>query len=54
MLQGLDIGNQGFFRAIQAAAPSLGVAPVAAPVHDAADIELTIAAFAQEPQSGLI
>ena len=54
VLQGLDIGNQGFLRSIQASAPLLGIVPVAAPVHDAADIEHAITAFVQEPQGGLI
>jgi putative tryptophan/tyrosine transport system substrate-binding protein len=54
VLQGLDIGNQGFLRSIQESAPSLGIVPVAAPVHDAADIEHAITAFVQEPQGGLI
>jgi putative ABC transport system substrate-binding protein len=54
VLQGLDIGNQGFLRSIQASAPSLGVVPVAAPVRDAADIERAITAFVNEPQGGLI
>jgi putative ABC transport system substrate-binding protein len=54
VLQGLDIGNQGFLRSIQAAASSLGIVPVAAPVRDAADIERVITAFVQEPQGGLI
>jgi putative ABC transport system substrate-binding protein len=54
VLQGLDIGNQGFLRAILGAAPSMGVAPVPAPVRNAADIERAITTFAQEPQGGLI
>jgi putative tryptophan/tyrosine transport system substrate-binding protein len=54
VLQGLDIGNQGFLRAIVEAAQSVQVAPVAAPVRDAADIERVITTFAQEPQGGLI
>ena len=54
VLQGLDIGNQGFLRAIVGAAQSVGVAPVAAPVRDAADIERAITTFAQEPDGGLI
>jgi putative tryptophan/tyrosine transport system substrate-binding protein len=54
VLQGLDIGNKGFLRSIQAGAPSLGIVPVAAPVRDAVDIERSITAFAREPQGGLI
>ena len=54
VLQGLDIGNQGFLRAILGAAPSIGVVPVPAPVRDAAEIELAITAFTREPQGGLI
>ena len=54
VLQGLDIGNQGFLRAIVGAAQSVGVAPVAAPVRDAADIERVITTFAQKPDGGLI
>jgi putative ABC transport system substrate-binding protein len=54
VLQGLDIGNQGFLRSIEAAAPTLGIVPVPAPVRDAADIERAIMAFVQEPHGGLI
>jgi ABC-type uncharacterized transport system substrate-binding protein len=54
VLEGLDIGNQGFLRAIVGAAQSVGVAPVAAPVRDAVDIERAITTFVQEPQGGLI
>jgi putative ABC transport system substrate-binding protein len=54
VLQGLDIGNQGFLRSIVGAAPSMGVAAVAAPVRDAADIERAVTTFMQEPQGGLI
>ena len=54
VLEGLDIGNQGFLRSIQGAAPSLGVVAVAAPVHDAPDIERAITTFVQDPQGGLI
>jgi len=54
VLQGLDIGNQGFSRSIEAAAPSLGIVPVPAPVRDASDIERTITAFVQEPHGGLV
>jgi putative ABC transport system substrate-binding protein len=54
VLQGLDIGNQGFLHAIVGAAQSVGVTPVPAPVRDATDIERAITTFAQEPQGGLI
>jgi len=54
VLQGLDIGNQGFLRAILGAARSIGVAPVPTPVRDARDIEQVITTFAEEPQGGLI
>jgi putative tryptophan/tyrosine transport system substrate-binding protein len=54
VLEGLDIGNQGFLRSIQDAALPLGIVPIPAPVHDAQDIEHSITTFAQEPQGGLI
>jgi putative ABC transport system substrate-binding protein len=54
VLEGLDIGNQGFLRSIQSAAPSLSIAPIPEPVHDAQDIEHVITTFVQEPQGGLI
>jgi putative tryptophan/tyrosine transport system substrate-binding protein len=54
VLQGLDIGNQGFLRSIQAAAPSLGIVPIPVPVRDAAEIEGAITTFVQEPDGGLI
>jgi putative ABC transport system substrate-binding protein len=41
-------------RAIEAAAPALGVQATALGVHDAAEIERGIAAFAQQPNGGLI
>jgi putative tryptophan/tyrosine transport system substrate-binding protein len=50
VLEGLDIGNQGFLRPIVGAAQSVGVAPVAAPVRDAVAIERAITTFVQEPQ----
>jgi putative ABC transport system substrate-binding protein len=43
-----------YFRSFEAAAPSLGVAPIAAPIHDAAEIERAIATFAREPNGGLL
>ena len=54
VLEGRDIGNQGFLRSIQSAPPSLSVAPIPEPVHDAQDIEHVITTFVQEPQGGLI
>src|SRR5262245_33543000 len=54
VLRGADIGNQGFFNAIQKAGASLGVQPTAAIIRDAADIERAITAFVQEPQGALI
>lgn len=54
VLEGLDIGNQGFLRSIQDAGPPFGIAPIPSPVHDAQDIEQSITTFAQEPQGGLI
>jgi putative ABC transport system substrate-binding protein len=47
-------GNLGLLMAIQNAAPSLGVQLVPAGVRDAADIEQAIAAFAREPNGGLL
>jgi putative ABC transport system substrate-binding protein len=41
-------------RAIEAAAPSLGMTVTPAPVHDDAEIEAAIAAQAREPGGGLI
>ena len=43
-----------FNRAIEAAAPSLGVTVTLAPVHDDAGIEEAIAAQAREPGSGVV
>jgi putative ABC transport system substrate-binding protein len=54
ILRGGDIGNQGFLDAIQEAALSLGVEPIAVIIRDAADIERAITDFAQQPQGGLI
>jgi putative ABC transport system substrate-binding protein len=47
-------GGIGQFAAIQAAAASLGVALRPLDVHDAGEIERAIAAFAREPNGGLI
>ncbi len=43
-----------FLQAIEAAAPSLGVQAVAAPVRAIADIEPALASFARQPNGGLI
>jgi putative tryptophan/tyrosine transport system substrate-binding protein len=45
---------QRFFEVLKAAASSIGVEAVASPVHDPAEIETVVAAFAREPDSGLI
>ena len=44
----------GMCRAVEAAAPSLGVKATATPVHNAVEIERAINAFAREPNGGLI
>lgn len=44
----------GYFRVIDQLAPSLGIRPVRAGVHDASEIERAIAAFASEPNGGLL
>ena len=44
----------GFLRAAEAAAPSFGVKVFPLPVHDAAEIERAVTAFAAEPNGGLI
>jgi putative ABC transport system substrate-binding protein len=43
-----------FVRSIEAAAPSLGVQPVVAPVRTTADIEPALESFARQPNGGLI
>jgi putative ABC transport system substrate-binding protein len=43
-----------FMRSIEAAAPSLGVQPVAAPVRSTADIEPALEGFARAPNGGLM
>ena len=45
---------QRFFEPFKAAAASIGVEAVASPAHDPAEIEVAIAAFAREPDGGLI
>jgi putative ABC transport system substrate-binding protein len=44
----------GMWRAVEAAAPSLGVKTTATPVRNAVEIERAINAFAREPNGGLI
>jgi putative ABC transport system substrate-binding protein len=44
----------GMWRAVEAAAPSLGLKATATPVRNAAEIERAINAFAREPNGGLI
>jgi putative ABC transport system substrate-binding protein len=44
----------GYFKAVNELAPSLGLRPVPAGVHDAAEIERAVAAFAQEPHGGIV
>jgi hypothetical protein len=44
--------NPAYFQGIEAAAPSFGVDSTRADVRNAADIERTITAFAQQPNGG--
>lgn len=44
----------GYFGVIDAVAASLGIEPVRAGVHNAAEIEQAIAAFAKEPHGGIM
>ena len=46
--------SQFFMRSIEAAAPSLGVQPVAVPVRATADIEAAVESFARASNGGLI
>jgi putative ABC transport system substrate-binding protein len=48
------VTNVGIFQAMQAAAPALGLQLTAAVIGDAADIEDAIAAFARDPDGGLV
>jgi putative tryptophan/tyrosine transport system substrate-binding protein len=48
------IANVSMSRAADAAAPAVGIKVTVAGVHDAAEIERAIAAFASEPNGGLI
>jgi putative tryptophan/tyrosine transport system substrate-binding protein len=43
-----------YLRAVEAAAPSFAILPIATPANDAAEIERAIDAFARQPNSGLI
>jgi putative tryptophan/tyrosine transport system substrate-binding protein len=43
-----------FLRSVEAAASSLAVKPIATPIHDAAEIERAIDAFARESNGGLL
>jgi putative tryptophan/tyrosine transport system substrate-binding protein len=47
-------GGQYFLPSFEAAARSLGVVPVTAPVHSEAEIETTIMMLIQEPDGGLV
>jgi putative ABC transport system substrate-binding protein len=46
--------HQTFWRAIEAAAPRLGVEITPGAVYDAADIERAVSSFAKEPNGGVI
>jgi putative ABC transport system substrate-binding protein len=54
ILQPGDIAHQGFLRAIEAAAPALGVQPVEGAARDAGEVARAIDTFAREPDSGLL
>jgi len=47
-------GGSYFLRPFEAAAPSFAAEPIAAPVHDAAEIEGAVAALGRVPGGGLI
>jgi putative ABC transport system substrate-binding protein len=47
-------GGSYYTRLIDATAPSFGVAPITAPVHDAVEIENAITEFVREPNGGLL
>jgi ABC-type uncharacterized transport system substrate-binding protein len=49
-----DPQSRLFFRAVEAAAPSLDVDVMAAPVHSTVELETTLAHVAREPNIGLI
>jgi putative tryptophan/tyrosine transport system substrate-binding protein len=44
----------GFLRLLETVAPSISVQLVVTPVHDAAEIDAALAAFAREPGGGLM
>jgi putative tryptophan/tyrosine transport system substrate-binding protein len=46
--------SRTYYRSFEAAASSLGVAAIAAPIHDAGEIERAIAMFAYEPNGALL
>jgi putative ABC transport system substrate-binding protein len=46
--------SRRFLRAVEVAAPSLGVDVMAAPVHSTVELEATLAPLAREPNIGLI
>jgi putative tryptophan/tyrosine transport system substrate-binding protein len=46
--------SQFYMRAIEAAAPSLGVQAIAVPIRAAADIEPALVSFSRQPNGGLI
>jgi putative tryptophan/tyrosine transport system substrate-binding protein len=46
--------NQGFWEAIEAAAPRFGIKVTAGGVHGAAEVEAVVTSFAREPNGGLI
>jgi putative ABC transport system substrate-binding protein len=47
-------GGLYYTRLIEASAPPLAITPIAAPVHDAADIERAVDEFVREPNGGLV
>jgi putative ABC transport system substrate-binding protein len=50
----MTTGGIAQFAAVQTAAPALGVESIAIDLHDADEIERTVAAFAHQPNGGLI
>jgi putative ABC transport system substrate-binding protein len=49
-----NVSAVGYLRALEAAAPAVGVKLLPAQLRDAAEIEQAIAAFAREPNGGLV
>ena len=47
-------GGSYYTRLIEATAPSLAMTPIAAPVHDAVEIEHALSEFVSEPNGGLV